>query len=137
MEFYWVNRGSLTALRYRDLILDPFVRPFLGAMGDNALLVQDNARHHTAYVVQDYLKQESIEIIDWPTRSPDLKCIEHMWDIVYRQVSGSANPTRSGLEITVVQAWTNAPQQQIQALVQSMPNRFRECLDARGGHTRY
>ena len=30
-ELYRVDRGSLTALRYRDEILDPIVRPFLGA----------------------------------------------------------------------------------------------------------
>ena len=47
-------------------------------MGDNARLVQNNARPHTAYVIQDYLEQESIETIDWPARSPDLNCIEHM-----------------------------------------------------------
>ena len=73
-----VNGGSLQAIRYRNEILDPIVRSFLGAMGDNALLVQDNARPHTAYVVQDYLGQESIEIIDWSARSPDPNCIEHM-----------------------------------------------------------
>ena len=108
-------------------------------MGDNARLVQDNARSHTVYVIQDYLEQESIETIDSPSRSPDLNCIEHMWDIVYRQVSASAYPPRSvqELEIAVVQAWTNVSQQQIQTLVQSMPNRCRECLDSRGGHTNY
>ena len=138
-ELSRVDRGSLTALKYRDEILDSIVRPFLGATGDNARLVQDNARSHTAYVIQDSLEQESIETIDWPSRSPDLNCIEHMWDIVYRQVSASANPPRSvqELEIAVVQAWTNVPQQQIQTLVQSMPNRCRECLDSRGGHTHY
>ena len=43
-----VNRRNLTTLRYRalryiDEILDPIVRPSLGAMGDNACLVQDLA----------------------------------------------------------------------------------------------
>ena len=118
-------------------------------MGENAVLVQDNARPHTAYVVQDYLEQESIEIIDWPARSTDLNCIEHMWDIVYCQVSGSHNTPPpppppppaprnvQELEIAVVRAWNNLPQQQIQNLVQSMPNRCRECLDAYGGYTHY
>ena len=130
-----VDRGSLTALRYRDDILDPIVRQFPCAMGDNARLVQDNARPHTSYVIQDYIEQESIKTIDWPARLPDLNCIEHMWDIAYRQVSASAYPPQSvhELEIAVVQAWTNVPQQQIRALVQSMPNCCRECLDSRGG----
>ena len=69
-EMYKVDRGSQTALRYRDEILDPIVRPFLGAMGDNARLVQDNARPHTAYVIQDYLEQESIETINWQVTGP-------------------------------------------------------------------
>ena len=53
IELYRADRGSLTALRYRDEILDPIVRPFLGAIGDNARLVQANARPHTAYVIQE------------------------------------------------------------------------------------
>ena len=44
-------------------------------MGDNARLVQDNARPQTAYVIQDYLEQESIETIDWPARSLDLNLV--------------------------------------------------------------
>ena len=50
-ELYRVVRGSLTALRYKDDILDPIVRPFLGDMGDNARLVQDNA--NTSHCVCD------------------------------------------------------------------------------------
>ena len=73
--------------------------------------MQDNARPHTVYVIQDLLEQESIELIDWPARSPDLNCIEHMWDILYRQVLASAYLPLSvqELEISVVQAWTNVP----------------------------
>ena len=38
---------ALTALRYLDEILDPIVRPFAGAIGNNLILMQDNARPHT------------------------------------------------------------------------------------------
>ena len=105
-ELFSVNRGNLIVLDIRFEILDPIGRPFIGSTGDNACLVQDNARPHTAYVVQDYIEQEPMEIIDWPSR-----CIIHMCYIVYRLVSGSANPPGSvqELEITVLQAWTNVP----------------------------
>lgn len=138
-DLYRVGGGSLTALRYRDEIVDPIVRPYLGAMGNNSVFVQDNARCHTAHVVRDYFEQEAIDVMDWPARSPDLNCIEHVWDMVYRQVVNLPNPPRSvqELNIAVVQAWNNLPQQQIQTLVLSMPNRCRECIDAHGGHTHY
>ncbi|KAJ8377134.1 hypothetical protein SKAU_G00077140 [Synaphobranchus kaupii] len=40
--------GTLTAVRYRDEILRPIVRPYAGAVGPGFLLVQDNARPHVA-----------------------------------------------------------------------------------------
>ena len=69
-DLYVINGGTLTALRYRDEILDPIVRPFAGAIGDNFILMQDNARPHTARVCMDYLNRETIEVMDWPARSP-------------------------------------------------------------------
>ena len=59
-----INGGTLTALRYRDEILDPIVRPFAGAIGDNFILMQDNARPRTARVYMDYLNRETIEVMD-------------------------------------------------------------------------
>ena len=51
--------GTLTALQYRDEILDPSVRLFAGTIGDNFTLVQGNARPHTARVCMDDLKRET------------------------------------------------------------------------------
>ncbi|GFW79354.1 transposable element Tcb2 transposase [Trichonephila clavipes] len=39
---------------------------------------QDNARPHTTRVSQDYLR--TFTNLPWPTRSPDLSPIEHIWD---------------------------------------------------------
>ena len=61
-----INGGTLSTLRYRDEIPDPIVRPFAGTIGDNFILMQDNAGHHTARVYMDYFNREAIEVMDWP-----------------------------------------------------------------------
>ncbi len=38
-----LDNGTRTAIRYRDEILAPIVRPYAGAVGPGFLLVYDNA----------------------------------------------------------------------------------------------
>ncbi len=47
-ELYVVNGGTMTAVRYRDEVLQPIVRP--GAIGQDFVLMQAIARPHTAIV---------------------------------------------------------------------------------------
>ena len=68
-----LHGGALTVIRYRDEILHPIVRPFAGAVGDDFILMDDNARPHMALVVNDYLEAETIAHMEWPNPSPDLK----------------------------------------------------------------
>ena len=49
--------------------------------------MDDNARPHRARVVNDYLEDESIERLDWPSRSPDPKPIRHAWDAIQRRIN--------------------------------------------------
>lgn len=57
--------------------------------------MQDNARSHTARMVQEYLNRQEIEVMGWPARSPDLNPIEHVWDMLYRRVSVRPNPPQN------------------------------------------
>ncbi|KAI3362460.1 hypothetical protein L3Q82_012748 [Scortum barcoo] len=133
------SRGSLNAIRYRDEILRPLVRPYAGAVGPGFLLMQDNARPHVAGVCQQFLQDEGIDAMDWPARSPDLNPIEHIWDIMSRSIHQRhvAPQTVQELADALVQVWEEIPQETIRHLIRSMPRRCREVIQARGGHTHY
>lgn len=63
------------------------VRPYTGAIGDNFILMDDNATPHRARIVNDYLQQKTIQGMDWPARSPDVNPIEHCWDMLQVDIS--------------------------------------------------
>ncbi|GFX74968.1 DDE_3 domain-containing protein [Trichonephila clavipes] len=70
-------RGTLKGQRYVGYILRPHVGPFLNGH-QGAIFQQDNARPHTAIVVQDFLRH--FQTLPLPARSPDLSPVEHVGD---------------------------------------------------------
>lgn len=133
------GQGSLNASRYVTEILEEHVVPYAGFVGDGFMLMQDNARCHTAYIVRDYLQEVEIPVMQWPARSPDLNPIEHLWDDVKRRVRARdpAPTTLQELEDAVVEEWENLPQERVVTLVRSMKDRMDAVIKARGGNTRF
>jgi hypothetical protein len=47
---------------------------------------QDTCRIHTARRVTTWLRNHNINVIDWPSRSPDLNPIENMWGFLVQNL---------------------------------------------------
>ena len=129
--------GNLTAVRYRDEIIQPHLMHVIDRQRE--LIQQDNARPHTARVTMDYLEQNNINVLPWPSKSPDLNPIEHLWDQLDKRVRQRQPPHQIlyKLRQMLQQEWRTIPRKNVRNLIEYMPRRCRAVLAARGGHTRY
>ena len=80
-----------------------------------------------------------MQLLPWPAYSPDMSPIEHVWDMVGRQLTRDPRSTASKDELWVrIQTiWDSLPQADIQHLLDSMPRRIEALIAARGVSTNY
>ncbi|GFX34503.1 transposable element Tcb2 transposase [Trichonephila clavipes] len=65
-DLHVFHGGTVTGLRYRDEILDPYVHPYAAAIRNDFNLIDDNARPHRARIVEEYLKDHGLERMECP-----------------------------------------------------------------------
>ncbi|GFT22401.1 transposable element Tcb2 transposase [Trichonephila clavipes] len=128
--------GILTGLRYGLIISFGYVCPFAGAIGNDFILMDDNARPHRIVIVEEYLEGLGLERMEWPARSPDINPIEHFWDYLSRQVAVLSPPPRclGELEQSLLRVWSSLPISVTNNLIDSVEIRRHQCNQARGGH---
>ena len=100
----------------------------------------NNAKPHIAGDNIQFLRNNIINFIDdWPSKSPDLNPIGHLWDNLDTRVqprqnlSGNVNELREAL----LEDWNNIPQAQINNLIYSMRRRCQAVRNVCRGHTGY
>ena len=86
-----------------------------------------------------FFEDNDIRVLEWPSRSPDMNPIEHLWDELDRRVRRRVAPpeTLDSLAQALQEEWTAIPVDVIQNLIGSMGRRCQAVIDSRGGHTRY
>ena len=134
-----IIHGNLTARRYVDEVLRPELVPLIRRQRIPLVFQHDNARLHTARFTQDFSRQQGINVLPWPSKSPNLNVIEHLWDEFGRRVRRRQNVPQNvrQLAIALQQEWVNIPRRTLRRLCCSMRSRLRECVQLAGGHTQY
>ena len=132
-----VVQGNLNTQGYINQILQPEAGLFLQRHGP-AILMHDNARPHVARISRQFLNRNNVNVLPWPTVSPDMNPIEHIWNYLGRKVRARGNVYNlRDLENALIQEWNNIPNVVIRRYVRSMRGRLAACINSRGGHTRY
>lgn len=104
----------------------------------NYIFQDDNAPAHRSSEVEVFHRNRNTRRIKWPSRSPDLNPIEHVWDLVKRKISKRGQiESLIHLELIVKEEWAAVPQETIDGLILSMPRRIRNVILCSGGPTHY
>jgi hypothetical protein len=103
----------------------------------NWIFQQDNARAHTSQIVIKWLRAQDFDVMEWPSKSPDLSWIETMWGYVSKQLSKRTDLTKENFIGEVEKAWDSIPDNVHSNMYNSIKTRLNECIDANGGMTRY
>jgi hypothetical protein len=133
----WLQ-GGVDAGAYVNVLQDyvPSSRDWYEMDPDKFIFQQDNARVHTAIVVQNYLKRSNIKLMTWPANSPDLNPIEHVWAFMKRKLDQYLEPAKSLEELwdRIQDVWTTLDDQFLHELYESMPRRMNMLYRNKGGH---
>ncbi len=84
-----------------------------------------------------FLKKNRVKVIQWPSISPDLNPIEHLWGILKRQVEHHSPSSIQSLKEVILEEWKKIDLAKCCQLVHSMPRRLGAVIKNHGGHTKY
>ncbi|GBL94520.1 Transposable element Tc1 transposase [Araneus ventricosus] len=142
--FSWAALGPVVVVEhtmkganYLNIIADQ-LHPYMAFVfpTGNGIFQQDNAPCHKARIVLEWFEKHTDEfhLMSWPPNSPDLNPMEHIWDVMERQLRAQTPPCPniSTLRDRCLDIWYNLSPVMYQKLVASMPRRVVAVLKAKG-----
>ncbi len=97
---------------------------------------KDNAPCHKPQLISDWFLEHDNEftLLKWSPQSPDLNPIEHLCDVVEREI---CIMDVKQLRDAIMTIWTKISEECFQHLVEAMPRRIQAVLKAKLGPIRY
>ncbi|GBM27949.1 Transposable element Tc1 transposase [Araneus ventricosus] len=137
-----VVEQTMKATNYLNIIADQ-LHPYMAFVfpTGNGIFQQDNASCHKARIVLECFEEHTDEfhLMSWLPNSQNLKPIEHISDVMERQLRAQTPPCPniSTLRYRCLDIWYKLSPVMYQKLVASIPRRVVAVLKAKGGATRY
>ena len=144
LVFYGEGKGmgNITMERYLDEVFCPYILPEWEEAcmnGDSWILEEDNDGGHGTRSKDNIVQRlrNCMESYANPPRSPDLAPIENVWRILKQRVKQHRPRTLADLKYWLIIEWEAITYEEINRLIDSMPQRIRQCVERNGGSTSF
>ncbi len=129
--------GKMNAAKYRDILDENLLQSARDLrLGRRFTFQQDNDPKHTAKITE-WLHNNSVTVLEWPSQSPDLNPIEHLWRDLKMSVHQRLPSNLTELERICKEKWQRIPKSRCEKLVASFPKRLMAVLNQKGASTKY
>uniref|UniRef100_A0AC34RLD5 Transposase n=1 Tax=Panagrolaimus sp. JU765 TaxID=591449 RepID=A0AC34RLD5_9BILA len=129
--------GIMDSIMYRD-IMENTMLPFARQTKIRGwVYMQDNDPKHRSRLVQQWFLNRKVRLMEWPSQSPDLNPIEHLWNELGKRVGARTHRNQDELFEDLQREWRAIPLNVLTNLVESMPRRCAEVLKCKGYAVKY
>ncbi len=130
--------GKMNVAKYRDILDENLLQSAQDLrLGRRFTFQQDNDPKHTAKITKEWLHNNSVTVLEWPSQSPDLNPIEHLWRDLKMAVHQRLPSNLTELERICKEEWQRIPKSRCEKLVASFPKRLMAVLNQKGASTKY
>ncbi len=98
---------------------------------------QDNDPKQTSKITKEWLQDNSVNVLEWPSQSPELNLIEHLWRDLKMAVHQRSPSNLMELERSCKEEWEKLPKNRCAKLVASYSKRLEAVIGAKGVSTKY
>lgn len=125
-------RGIMNQHVYKDILLNTTLPYTFDNMPVTWKFMQDNDPKHTAASVKQCLKDNFVDVLDWPPQSPDLNPLENLWRTLKQDVASKCSTNTQQLWTIVQQSWNKISRDDCCKLIDSMPRRCAAVIQNKG-----
>ena len=126
--------GNIDSAKYQQILASQYIPNYKRGQ----IFQQDGAPCHTSGSTMKFLRGKKIKVLQgWPAQSPDMNIIEHIWGRMKEEAWRTKPKNLEELWDACKVAFHAIPDDFINKLYDSLPNRMATVLQAKGTHTRY